>query len=276
MLLATPFARSTGEGEGGWFPAPQPMLVGLGGKRRYGLPHLTCPNEVLQTVTELPVGMATPPRGLDLPTVSADELRSCRVRVNSTTLLACALLLPAGTGTQSLHDFMQTMLGTSAPRSFTERSLRPTNVHHLHHVRMAASMSAPRTEGKPKCFIMSLRDPVARLKSGFAFLKKGWGPGLNKQVALPSNAARTYSGFIAAMRDPENADHRFAQGLYWSSVSKPTQAQPLHWDSVLGGHNFLVSQLDYLRGWKAHCRSGELHFMCAIIRVAHSQAPIAC
>ena len=30
MLLATPFARSTGEGEGGWFPAPQPMLVGLG------------------------------------------------------------------------------------------------------------------------------------------------------------------------------------------------------------------------------------------------------
>ena len=191
--------------------------------------------------------------------------------MNSTTLLACALLLPAGTGTQSLHDFMETMLGTSARRSLPERSLHPTNVHHLHHVRMTALMSAPRTEGKPKCFIMSVRDPVARLKSGFAFLKKGWGPGLNKQVALPSNAARTYSGFIAAMRDPENADHRFAQGLYWSSVSKPTQAQPLHWDSVLGGHNFLVSQLDYLRGWKAHCRSGELHFMCAIIRVAHSQ-----
>ena len=220
--------------------------------------------------------LATPPLGLDLPTVSADELRSCRVRVNSTTLLACALLLPAGTGTQSLHDFMETMLGTSARRSLPERSLHPTNVHHLHHVRMTALMSAPRTEGKPKCFIMSVRDPVARLKSGFAFLKKGWGPGLNKQVALPSNAARTYSGFIAAMRDPENADHRFAQGLYWSSVSKPTQAQPLHWDSVLGGHNFLVSQLDYLRGWKAHCRSGELHFMCAIIRVAHSQAPISC
>ena len=56
--------------------------------------------------------LATPPLGLDLPTVSADELRSCRVRVNSTTLLACALLLPAGTGTQSLHDFMETMLGT--------------------------------------------------------------------------------------------------------------------------------------------------------------------
>ena len=213
--------------------------------------------------------LATPPLGLDLPTVSADELRSCRVRVNSTTLLACALLLPAGTGTQSLHDFMETMLGTSARRSLPERSLHPTNVHHLHHVRMTALMSAPRTEGKPKCFIMSVRDPVARLKSGFAFLKKGWGPGLNNQVALSSNAARTYSGFIAAMRDPENADHRFAQGLYWSSVSKPTQAQPLHWDSVLGGHNFLVSQLDYLRGWKAHCRSGELHFMCAIIRVEH-------
>ena len=208
--------------------------------------------------------LSTAPRGLDLPTVSADELRSCRVRVNSTTLLACALLLPGGTGTQSLHDFMQTVLGTSAPRSLTERSLRPTNVHHLHHVRMSA-WSAPRIEAKPKCFIMSVRDPVARLKSGFVFLSRGggWGPGLNKQVALSSKAARTYSGFIAAMRDPENADHRFAQGLYWSSVSKPTQAEPLHWDSVLGGHNFLVSQLDYLRGWKAHCRSGELHFMCA-------------
>ena len=214
--------------------------------------------------TSLSMLLATPPLGLDLPTVSADELRSCRVRVNSTTLPACALLLPAGTGTQSLHDFMQTVLGTSAQRnrSSLERSLHRTNVHHLHHVRMTA-WSARRTEVKPTCFIMSVRDPVARLKSGFAFLKKGWGRGLNKQVALSSNAARTYSGFIAAMRDPENADHRFAQGLYWSSVSKPTQAEPLYWDSVLGGHNFLVSQLDYLRGWKAHCRSGELHFMCA-------------
>lgn len=67
------------------------------------------------------------------------------------------------------------------------------------------------------------------------------------------------------MRDPENADHRFVQGLYWSSVSKPAQKEPRHLDSVLGGHSFLVSQLDYLRGWEAHCRSrsGELHFMRA-------------
>ena len=136
-------------------------------------------------------------------------------------------------------------------------------VHHLHHVRMT-SWSAPRVRPVPKCFIMSLRDPAARLKSGFAFVeRRGWGAGLNKQVALPSRAARTYRGFVAAMRDPKNADHRFAMGLYWSSVSKPAQTEPLVYDSVLGGHNFLVSQLDYLHGWKEHCRSGELHFMCA-------------
>ena len=189
--------------------------------------------------------------------------------MNSTTLLACALLLPAGTGTQSLHDFMQTVLGTSAQqnRSLRERSLHPTNVHHLHHVRMTA-WSARRTEVKPTCFIMSVRDPVARLKSGLAFLLRwGWDSGSAgrvQRVPLPSRAATTFHGFVAAMRDPENADHRFVQGLYWSSVSKPAQKEPLHLDSVLGGHNFLVSQLDYLRGWDAHCRSrsGELHFMC--------------
>eukprot|EP00964_Phaeocystis_antarctica_P060391 scaffold36016_cov37-Phaeocystis_antarctica.AAC.1 len=40
-------ARSTGEGEGGWFPAPQPLLVGLVAPspiaRRCGLPHLSDP-----------------------------------------------------------------------------------------------------------------------------------------------------------------------------------------------------------------------------------------
>jgi len=56
--------------------------------------------------------VARPPRGLDLPAVSVDGLRSCRVRANS-TLQECALLLPAGTGTQSLHDVMRAVLGSA-------------------------------------------------------------------------------------------------------------------------------------------------------------------
>eukprot|EP00964_Phaeocystis_antarctica_P155165 scaffold124170_cov54-Phaeocystis_antarctica.AAC.1 len=34
-------ARPAGEGEGGWFPAPQPLIVGLGApRRRCGVPHI--------------------------------------------------------------------------------------------------------------------------------------------------------------------------------------------------------------------------------------------
>ena len=209
-------------------------------------------------------------RGLDLPTVTADRLQSCRARVDSTTLLGCALLLPAGTGTQSLHDLMTTVLGSARHAQY---------VHHLHHVRMTAwwggnrAMHLPRighnvsAAPAPKCFLMSLRDPAARLRSGFAYVSRhGWGPELSQQVAQPSAAAKTYRGFVAAMRDPGNPDHRFAQALYWSSISKPAQREPRHWDSVLGGLNFLVSQLDYLRGWEEHCQPrsrGEIHFMCA-------------
>ena len=224
--------------------------------------------ETVGTVS--PKLVAKAERGLDLPTVTADRLQSCRARVDSTTLLGCALLLPAGTGTQSLHDLMTTVLGSARHAQY---------VHHLHHVRMTAwwegnrAMHLPRighnvsAAPAPKCFLMSLRDPAARLRSGFAFVSRhGWGPGLSQQVAWPSAAAKTYRGFVAAMRDPGNPDHRFAQALYWSSVSKPAQREPRHWDSVLGGLNFLVSQLDYLRGWEGHCRPrsrGEIHFMCA-------------
>ena len=222
--------------------------------------------------TVSPKLVAKAKRGLDLPTVTADGLQSCRARVSSTTLLGCALLLPAGTGTQSLHDLMTTVLGSARHAQY---------VHHLHHVRMTAwwkgnrGMHLPRighnvsAAPAPKCFLMSLRDPAARLRSGFAYVSRhdGWGPGLSQQVALPSAAAKTYRGFVAAMRDPGNPDHRFAQALYWSSVSKPAQREPRHWDSVLGGHNFLVSQLDYNtcaagRGIASHGRE-EIHFMCA-------------
>ena len=226
--------------------------------------------------TVSPKLVAKAQRGLDLPTVTADRLESCRARVNSTTLLGCALLLPAGTGTQSLHDLMTTVLGSARHALY---------VHHLHNVRMTAwwegnrAMHLPRIGDNvsaapaPKCFLMSLRDPAARLRSGFAYVSRhGWGPELSQQVAQPSAAAKTYRGFVAAMRDPGNPDHRFAQALYWSSVSKPApQREPRHWGSVLGGNpvgglNFLVSQLDYLRGWEEHCRPrsrGEIHFMCA-------------
>lgn len=221
--------------------------------------------------TVSPQLVAEAERGLDLPTVTADGLRSCRARAHSTALLGCALLLPAGTGTQSLHDLMTTVMGSARHAQY---------VHHLHHVRMTAWWKENRERGRdphlprseagrktpaPKCFIMSLRDPAARLRSGFAFVSRhGWGGGLLGLVALPSAEAKTYDGFVAAMRDPENRDHRFAQAIYWSSVSKPAQREPRHWDSVLGGYNFLVSQFDYLRGWERHCTErGEIHFMCA-------------
>lgn len=223
--------------------------------------------------TASPQLVAKARRGLDLPTVTADGLRRCRVRVNSTTLLGCALLLPAGTGTQSLHDLMATVLG---------RARSTVYVDHRHSVRMTASWwkdyqkrQFPQIKGPavraPKCFVMSLRDPAARLRSGFAFVSRhGWGTTKSETTAWvkkPSAAAKTYRGFIAAMRDPENQDHRFAQAMYWSSVSKPGQLRhPRPWDAVLGGNNFLVSQLDYLRGWEQHCLSrsrGEIHFMCA-------------
>ena len=226
--------------------------------------------------TVSPQLVAKAKRGLDLPTVTADGLRSCRARVNSTTLLGCALLLPAGTGTRSLHELMATVLGSARSTVYA---------HHRHSVRMTASWwkqyrqrQFPQIRGPavpaPKCYIMSLRDPAARLRSGFAFMSRhGWCPGLSQTTAWvkkPSAAAMTYRGFVSAMRDPENRDHRWAQAIYGSSVSiqagtgaPVSSALPrCAWGILI----FLVSQLDYLRGWEGHCLSrsrGELHFMCA-------------
>ena len=109
-------------------------------------------------------------------------------------------------------------------------------VHHLHHVRMTAwwegnrAMHLPRIGDNvsaapaPKCFLMSLRDPAARLRSGFAYVSRhGWGPELSQQVAQPSAAAKTYHGFVAAMRDPGNPDHRFAQAHYYTGEVYPSR-----------------------------------------------------
>ena len=173
--------------------------------------------------TVSPKLVAKAKRGLDLPTVTADGLQSCRARVSSTTLLGCALLLPAGTGTQSLHDLMTTVLGSARHAQY---------VHHLHHVRMTAwwkgngATHLPRighnvsAAPAPKCFLMSLRDPAARLRSGFAYVSRhdGWGPGLSQQVALPSAAAKTYRGFVAAMRDPQEIQTTDSPRRYTGAV----------------------------------------------------------
>ena len=231
--------------------------------------------------------VASPPAGMELPMVGASELHDCRQPRPNVQLKDCALLLPAGTATQSLYDFMKAAVG------------RDTNqhlVHHLHHVRMTsfpryrsqvlAMQAARKSRGSPnrsttkynpvhmfwaeeipQCFVMSVRDPAARLASGLRFLQTGNGLGTGVQ-AWPARPQpwlfRDLTSFVAAFRDQRHQGHRFAQQLYWSSVSMNAQVKPTQWDQVVGGNNFLASQLDYLRGWRERCGTGssELHFVC--------------
>ena len=240
--------------------------------------------------------VTSPPPGLGLPRISRSDLQACSRRKESIKLQDCALLLPAGTGTQSVFDFMQAALA--------EQTIDPRLVHHLHHVRISSyanwqtramqlkrlwnpthvpelssraysyrtnatlANSTPLSSA-PRCFVMPLRDPVARFRSGLSWAREHatFGPGMSAAPRPVPRSLHRFTDFVAAVSDVNHTLHYVAQQMYWNSVSWPSQVTPRKFDSVRGGYNFFTSQLDYLREWdtlvtRCHAGQAEIHVVC--------------
>jgi hypothetical protein len=118
---------------------------------------------------------------------------------------------------------------------------------------------------KANCFIIPLREPVARFQSGW---RKAVEEKDNKELAdffhgsadkTKQYTLKTVSEYVKAARDPTHIAHATVMRNYFSSVAHPMSVErgPL---GLLGGSNFLVSQLDHLRG--VNCEKHEIHFLC--------------
>ena len=107
-------------------------------------------------------------------------------------LTQCMNLAPAGTGSQSLVNG----LGALAPGRW----------HHDHFWRVA-----PEGNGV-HCFMMTLRDPAARLASGFRYLSQ-W-----RAAAAPS-----VTSFVADLRNSSAPAHADAMRSYREAAAWPTR-----------------------------------------------------
>ena len=168
---------------------------------------------------------------------------ACTAHRPSLRLAACSNLAPAGTGTTSLaHALMHT--GNNSQINQGSRALRLNTskislVHHDHNLFIPSLSLRP---GGGSCFIMTLRDPVERLKSGLAY--GGFGVPLK-------GVGYSLSNFVSALRSGQ------ARSFYENSVQRGMAGLPLHPPRT---SNFLVPQIAYLRG--LNCSHTEIHFIC--------------
>ena len=190
--------------------------------------------------------------------LDATKLRRCALRrPDVPSLASCANLAVAATGSESLTVLLH--------------AAGSTHAHHAHRERIQTL-----SHRHAKCFIATIRDPAERLESGFRF-------DANNSVS-PANslslAFGSLSAFLHALRNDSSPLHARARLIYERSVVNPSEgfqrtistsptcwaagqalrtARP-HASASCIGSNFLVPQVDYLRG--ADCARLELHLLC--------------
>eukprot|EP00310_Coccolithus_braarudii_P018083 CAMPEP_0183337804 /NCGR_PEP_ID=MMETSP0164_2-20130417/5323_1 /TAXON_ID=221442 /ORGANISM="Coccolithus pelagicus ssp braarudi, Strain PLY182g" /LENGTH=335 /DNA_ID=CAMNT_0025507557 /DNA_START=13 /DNA_END=1020 /DNA_ORIENTATION=+ len=188
------------------------------------------------------------------------------VHVGASQLDSCTNLAIAGTGSLSLLEALK----SASP-------LHPSDKfrwHHMHDQRIGhvapSATELPRS-GKKRgytCFIMSIRDPAARLESGFRWSLQGvklvpFGHELDRSFSGEPYTLRSVSAFVRAFANASDVAHHAVMRSYLSSVAHPYTAKTRRSYSlgVAWGSQFLVSQLDYLRGFDPSTMS--LHILCA-------------
>lgn len=161
-------------------------------------------------------------------------LTSCSGRRCAHGLADCMNLAPAGTGTQTVTDWLK---AEGSPWA-----------HHDHWRR--ANTSAP-------CLVLTVRDPVARLRSGWRLrLAKS-----HRFRGPDSGFLRgmlNLSQFVAALRDPQHERHIESLGLYRASLLNPRH-EPRQRTRQLGDP-FLTPVASYLHG--VQLQRVELHLLC--------------
>lgn len=187
------------------------------------------------------------------------------LRPRRRALHECGLLQPAGTGSTSvLKGVKQAVtLDTSRmnlkppvdfrvyKRAQVSTQFANYSKHTLTVLKMMESASLP------PCVIMSLRDPAARLASGFRFDEREGSAKLS-YPSLHSSKQRSVSDLVNNFRNTTSKVHGFMKNLYYASAGEPKW----HGSKKTGSmaNPFLVSQAHYLSGWR--CDRPELHVVC--------------
>ena len=212
-----------------------------------------------------PAGLPFTTRQLRLPDVDEvvsklrhqQELLDTRDSPLAHRLSDCANLAPAGTGTMTLYE--QALRAAPAGRHW----------QHSHERRIRS----PGLENV-SCFIITLRDPAARLESGFRYDTAHWfSHELDRVFRQGEPVMPATADFVAAFRNGSTGDAwAGVMRMFLGSASHPlaTVSPPVKgWEAGAprSGSNFLVSQLDYFRDYHGpraptETRAQVMHVLC--------------
>ena len=151
-------------------------------------------------------------------------------------LSLCVNLAPAGTGTSTLCALL---------RNHSKLT------HHLHTVRAKSY----RVTHYAKCFILTVRDPVARVKSAYTWeMSRASG----RPFASADRSLSTPSEFVRAIQNASHRAHAAARSLYYRSLqgqyydNAANSSKNFHTpfyktlaaNTIIGGAHHLVPQSD--------------------------------
>ena len=218
-----------------------------------------------------------------LPAFSADDLASCRRHRAGTPLSSCIHINNPATGSTSLSyafrnepALRNVTFSNGESRARTElfiatRGTTGLNMMHSHAMNVGAYQHWLRRRRLPpaSCFVMSLRDPAARLQSAFhasythgerLLGTLGPGPKQNRSAALMMDKLRRALAYPEWQLPSGLGEGSGTAYLYAYSAGRPAWLGDWHYPGPINGSVFLTSQLGYLRG--LDCDASEVHFVC--------------
>ena len=197
-----------------------------------------------------PASKASPPGPpITLDSAYAQRVHRSCIHRNSTQLTDCQLLAPAGTGSSfvdaTLRQAMAPLLRRLCSVSYAEiPAYKNASMHRKDHM---ATIEVWARRWDPRCFLMTLRDPVERLESGFCFEMRNY-----KDMMPRMMHWETLQALVHSIRNTSDKRHASAIKFVRQSKYKRNVGGP--------GSNFMQPQIGYLRG--VDCLYHEVHFLC--------------
>jgi hypothetical protein len=171
-----------------------------------------------------------------------------------TPLHLCSNLAPAGAGSQSITDALAALqtavLGRGSPSK-----------HHNHFIRYPDLVRLNKGQ-PPPCVVVPIRDPVDRLASGMRFDVETCRCGkCARHTPLHQlTDGQPLSGLPARIFNSSSRGHAMAMTALRVSKNNPRRLYGRFSVPVHPGNNFLINQLDYLRG--LDCNATRLYYVC--------------
>ena len=194
-----------------------------------------------------------------LPSLTPSELSQCARHRSDTRLRECVHLSNPGTGSLTLstlvHDEPALRQYYESERGLDQKGVRHLPMHShafgpVEYREIMKELNLP----PPKCYIMTVRDPVIRLQSGFRDDVRMKGR-LTRILGVPVRYANI-SMLVSRLRDKDD----FLAEFYQSSAKAVYENQYRNGYGPINGSPFLIPQQRYLRG--LDCLTEELRLLC--------------